>query len=53
VAASPDLNILAVALAASAIGRGVVGGVLLLFAGMTMATFSGLTVLALSFRSLD
>jgi hypothetical protein len=46
VAASPDLTILPVALAASALGRGAVGGVLLLFAGMTMATFIGLAVLA-------
>jgi hypothetical protein len=46
VAASPDLTILPVTLAASAIGRGAVGGVLLVFAGMTIATFIGLTVLA-------
>lgn len=46
VAASPDLTILPVALAASAVGRGVVAGVIVVFAAVTMATFIGLTVLA-------
>jgi len=46
VAASPDLTILPVALAASAVGRGTVVGVLGVFAALTMATFIGLTVLA-------
>jgi len=46
VAASPDLTILPVALAASAIGRGTVVGVIVVFAVLTMATFIGLTVLA-------
>jgi nickel/cobalt transporter (NicO) family protein len=46
VAASPDLTILPVALAASAVGRAPVAGVLLVFAVVTMATFAGLTVLA-------
>ncbi len=46
VAASPDLTILPVALAASAVGRGAVVGVIGVFALLTMATFIGLTVLA-------
>lgn len=46
VAASPDLTILPVALAASAVGGGTVAGVLVIFACVTMATFIGLTVLA-------
>lgn len=46
VAASPDLTILPVALAASAVGRAAVAGVLVVFACVTMATFIGLTVLA-------
>jgi len=46
VAASPDLTILPVALAASAIDRGAVVGVIGVFAALTMATFIGLTVLA-------
>jgi len=46
VAASPDLTILPVALAASAVGRGAVVGVIGVFAVLTMATFIGLTVLA-------
>ena len=46
VAASPDLTILPVALAASAIGGGAVVGVLAVFAALTIATFIGLTVLA-------
>jgi len=46
VAASPDLTILPVALAASAVGRGAVVGVIVVFAVVTMATFIGLTVLA-------
>ena len=46
VAASPDLTILPVALAASAVGRGAVVGVIVVFAMLTMATFIGLTVLA-------
>ncbi len=46
VAASPDLTILPVALAASAVGRGAVVGVIVVFALLTMATFIGLTVLA-------
>ncbi len=46
VAASPDLTILPVALAASAVGRGAVAGVIGVFAVVTMATFIGLTVLA-------
>jgi len=46
VAASPDLTILPVALAASAVGRGAVVGVIGVFAALTMATFIGLTVLA-------
>jgi len=46
VAASPDLTILPVALAASAVSRGAVVGVIVVFAVGTMATFIGLTVLA-------
>jgi len=46
VAASPDLTILPVALAASAVSRGAVVGVIGVFAVLTMATFIGLTVLA-------
>jgi nickel/cobalt transporter (NicO) family protein len=46
VAASPDLTILPIALAASAIGGGTVAGVLVVFATVTVATFVGLTVLA-------
>lgn len=46
IAASPDLTILPVALAASAIGGLTVAGVLVVFAAVTMATFVGLTVLA-------
>jgi nickel/cobalt transporter (NicO) family protein len=46
VAASPDLTILPVALAASAVGGGAVAGVLGVFALLTMGTFIGLTVLA-------
>ncbi len=46
VAASPDLTILPVALAASAVGGPAVAGVLVVFAAVTMATFVGLTVLA-------
>lgn len=46
VAASPDLTVLPVALAASAVGRGAVAGVLVVFAALTMGTFVGLTVLA-------
>jgi nickel/cobalt transporter (NicO) family protein len=46
VAASPDLTILPIALAASAIGGGTVAGVLVVFAAVTVATFVGLTVLA-------
>jgi hypothetical protein len=46
VAASPDLTILPVALAASAFGAGTVLSVLGLFAVVTMATFVGLTVAA-------
>lgn len=46
VAASPDLTILPVALAAGAIGATAVGSVLFVFAALTMATFVGLTVLA-------
>jgi len=40
------LTILPVALAASAVGRGAVVGVIVVFALLTMATFIGLTVLA-------
>lgn len=46
VAASPDLTILPVALAASAVGGVTVAGVLIVFVAVTMATFVGLTVLA-------
>jgi hypothetical protein len=46
VAASPDLTILPVALAASVVGGVVVAGVLVVFAAVTMATFIGLTMLA-------
>jgi len=48
VAASPDLTVLPVALAASAIGVGAVLGVLASFTVVTMATFVGLTVIAMS-----
>lgn len=44
VAASPDLTILPIALAASAHGRVAVAGVLALFAVVTILTFVGLTV---------
>jgi hypothetical protein len=46
IAASPDLTILPVALAASAVSGLMVAGVLVVFAAVTMATFVGLTVLA-------
>ncbi len=46
VAASPDLTILPVALAAGALGWAVVSGVLVVFTVLTMGTFIGLTVLA-------
>ena len=46
VAASPDLTIMPVALAASAYGAAAVGAVLAVFALITMATFVGLTVVA-------
>jgi ABC-type nickel/cobalt efflux system permease component RcnA len=46
VAASPDLTILPVALAASAVGTGAVVGVLSIFAAVTILTFLGLTVIA-------
>jgi len=46
VAASPDLTILPVALAASAVGGGAVVSVLAVFAVLTIGTFIGLTVLA-------
>jgi nickel/cobalt transporter (NicO) family protein len=46
VAASPDLTILPVALAAGAVGGVTVVGVLVAFSAVTMATFVGLTVLA-------
>ena len=46
VAASPDLTILPVALAASVFGGGAVTAVLITFAVVTMATFVGLTVVA-------
>jgi len=46
VAASPDLTILPVALAAGAVGGVTVVGVLIVFVAVTMATFVGLTVLA-------
>ncbi|GAC1401034.1 MAG: hypothetical protein NVSMB49_14580 [Ktedonobacteraceae bacterium] len=45
VAASPDLTILPVALAASAVGGAAVVGVLGIFAALTIGTFMGLTVL--------
>jgi len=45
-AASPDLTILPVALAASAVGMGAVVSVLSVFAVFTIATFIGLTVIA-------
>lgn len=47
VAASPDLTVLPVALAASAVGIGAVAGVLVSFTVVTMATFVGLTVIAM------
>ncbi len=47
VAASPDLTVLPVALAASAVGIGAVAGVLIAFTLVTMATFVGLTVIAM------
>jgi nickel/cobalt transporter (NicO) family protein len=47
VAASPDLTVLPVALAASAVGVGTVLGVLASFTVATMATFVGLTVIAM------
>lgn len=47
VAASPDLTVLPVALAASAAGIGAVAGVLISFTAVTMATFVGLTVIAM------
>jgi nickel/cobalt transporter (NicO) family protein len=46
IAASPDLTILPVALAASAVNGLTVAGVLVVFAAVTMATFVGLTMLA-------
>ena len=46
VAASPDLTFLPLAIAASAFGSGAVLGVIAVFAGVTMATFVGLTVIA-------
>ncbi|HEX6816942.1 MAG TPA: hypothetical protein VF120_01100 [Ktedonobacterales bacterium] len=46
VAASPDLTILPVALAASAVGVGAIAGTLVAFAAVTLATFIGLTVFA-------
>jgi nickel/cobalt transporter (NicO) family protein len=46
VAASPDLTILPVALAASAVGTGAVVVVLSVFAVVTIVTFVGLTVIA-------
>lgn len=46
VAASPDLTILPVALAASALGAGAIAGTLVAFGIITMATFVGLTVFA-------
>jgi nickel/cobalt exporter len=46
VAASPDLTILPIALAASAVGTGAVVGVLSIFAVVTILTFLGLTVIA-------
>ncbi len=47
VAASPDLTVLPVALAASAVGIGTVAGVLIAFTLVTMVTFVGLTVIAM------
>lgn len=47
VAASPDLTVLPVALAASAVGIGAVAGVLIAFTLVTMVTFVGLTVIAM------
>lgn len=46
VAASPDLTILPVALAASAVSKGAVAGVLVVFAIITIGVFIGLTMLA-------
>ncbi|GAC1364715.1 MAG: hypothetical protein NVSMB44_24620 [Ktedonobacteraceae bacterium] len=46
VAASPDLTILPVALAASAVGTGAIVSVLGTFAVLTIGTFIGLTVIA-------
>jgi hypothetical protein len=46
VAASPDLTILPIALAASAYGTGAVVSSLAIFATLTISTFVGLTVLA-------
>jgi hypothetical protein len=46
VAASPDLTILPVGLAASAYGGGAVVAVLVAFAAVTLSTFVGLTLLA-------
>lgn len=46
VAASPDLTILPVALAASAVGTGAVVGVLSVFTIVTIVTFVGLTIIA-------
>lgn len=45
-AASPDLTVLPVALAASGVGVAAVGGVLLTFSATTLITFVGLTVAA-------
>ncbi len=45
-AASPDLTILPVALAASAVGIGAVAGTLITFSAVTLATFVTLTVAA-------
>jgi nickel/cobalt exporter len=45
-AASPDLTILPIFLAASAVGVGTVAGVLTAFSAVTLATFVGLTVAA-------
>jgi len=46
VAASPDLTILPVALAASAVGTGAIVGVLGIFTAFTIVTFIGLTIIA-------
>lgn len=46
VAASPDLTILPVALAASAVGTGAIVGVLGIFTAFTIITFIGLTIIA-------